>query len=59
MIPDETLLNNRRVADPPSPNRLFLFGSDRTLVCEEKAPKIVAEGDAVNPMIIECSHGGK
>jgi hypothetical protein len=36
--------------------RLFLFGSDRTLVCEEKAIKIVQQGDAENPVILECSH---
>jgi hypothetical protein len=37
--------------------RLFLFGSDRTLVCEEKEIKIVNQGDAVNPVVLECSHG--
>lgn len=36
--------------------RLFLFGSDRTLVCEEKAIKVVEQGDAVNPLVIECKH---
>jgi hypothetical protein len=36
--------------------RLFLFGSDRTLVCEEKPLKIVQDGDAVNPVVIECRH---
>jgi hypothetical protein len=36
--------------------RLFLFGSDRTLVCEEKPLKIVQQGDAVNPVVIECRH---
>lgn len=43
----------------PQPNgdyRLYLFGSDRTLVCEEKAPQIVQQGDAVNPLVIECKH---
>jgi hypothetical protein len=36
--------------------RLFIFGSDRTLVCEEKDIKIVQQGDAVNPVVIECRH---
>ena len=36
--------------------RLFLFGSDRSLVCEEKAIRIVQQGDAVNPIVLECSH---
>ena len=36
--------------------RLFLFGSDRTLVCEEKPLKIVQQGDAVNPVVLECKH---
>jgi hypothetical protein len=43
----------------PQPNgdyRLFLFGSDRTLVCEEKPIKVVEQGDAVNPVVLECRH---
>jgi hypothetical protein len=36
--------------------RLFLFGSDRKLVCEEKPLKIVQDGDAINPIVIECKH---
>lgn len=36
--------------------RLFLFGSDRTLVCEEKNIQVVQQGDAVNPVVIECKH---
>lgn len=36
--------------------RLFLFGSDRTLVCEEKSIQIVEQGDAINPVVIECKH---
>jgi hypothetical protein len=36
--------------------RLFLFGSDRTLVCEEKAITIVSQGDAENPVVLECKH---
>lgn len=36
--------------------RLFLFGSDRQLVCEEKDIKVVSQGDAVNPVVIECKH---
>ena len=36
--------------------RLFLFGSDRTLVCEEQHIKVVSDGDAVNPVVIECKH---
>jgi hypothetical protein len=36
--------------------RLFLFGSERSLVCEEKELKIVSSGDAVNPVVIACQH---
>jgi len=38
--------------------RLFLFGSDRTLVCEEKEMQIVQQGDAVNPVVLVCNHHG-
>lgn len=43
----------------PQPNgdfRLSLYGSDRTLVCEEQALKIVQDGDAINLVVIECKH---
>jgi hypothetical protein len=36
--------------------RLFLFGQDRTLVCEEEPIRVVEQGDAVNPIVIECKH---
>lgn len=36
--------------------RLFLFGSDRSLVCEEKDIRVVAQGDAINPLVVECKH---
>jgi hypothetical protein len=36
--------------------RLFLFGSERSLVCEEQHLHIVEDGDAVNPVVIECKH---
>jgi hypothetical protein len=36
--------------------RLYLFGSERALVCEEKAITVVQQGDAVNPVVIECRH---
>ncbi len=36
--------------------RLFLFGGDRTLVCEEKPLRIVEQGDAINPVVLECKH---
>lgn len=36
--------------------RLFLFGADRTLVCEEKSIQIVEQGDAINPLVVECKH---
>ena len=39
--------------------RLFLFGSEHTLVCEEKAITIVQQGDAVNPLVVECKHDQK
>ena len=39
--------------------RLFLFGSDRQLVCEEKDIRIVSQGDAVNPVVISCDHSAK
>jgi hypothetical protein len=36
--------------------RIFLFGSDRALVCEEQHLRVVSDGDAVNPVVIECKH---
>ncbi len=36
--------------------RLYLFGSNRALICEEKPIQIVQQGDAVNPVILECKH---
>lgn len=36
--------------------KLFLFGSDRALVCEEKDVKIVQQGDALSPLVLECKH---
>lgn len=36
--------------------RLYLFGSDRKLVCEEKSIQVVQQGDAVNPVVVECKH---
>ena len=39
--------------------RLFLFGSDRQLVCEEKAITVVSQGDAVNPLVLSCDHSTK
>ena len=36
--------------------RLYIFGSDRTLVCEEKDLRIVEQGDAVSPVVLECKH---
>lgn len=36
--------------------RLFLFGSDRSLVCEEKDIRVVEQGDAVNPVVLSCDH---
>ena len=36
--------------------KLYLFGSERSLVCEEKAITVVQQGDAVNPVVIECRH---
>lgn len=43
-------------ADANGDYRLFLFGSDRALVCEEKAIQVVSQGDAVNPVVIACKH---
>ena len=36
--------------------RVYLFASDRALVCEEKAIRVVEQGDAVSPVVIECKH---
>lgn len=46
-------------AQPNGDYRLFLFGGDKALVCEEKDIKIVSQGDAVNPLIIACDHSSK
>jgi len=34
--------------------RLYLFGSNRALVCEEKPIQIIQQGDAINPVVLEC-----
>ena len=36
--------------------RLSLYGSNRSLVCEEKDIQIVQQGDAINPIVLECKH---
>ena len=41
---------------PNGDYRLYLFGSDRALVCEEKDVQVIQQGDAVNPIVIECKH---
>jgi hypothetical protein len=41
---------------PNGDYKLYLFGSDRTLVCEEKNITIAQQGDAINPVVIECKH---
>ena len=41
---------------PNGDYRLFIFASDRALVCEEKDIQIVQQGDAINPLVIECKH---
>lgn len=39
---------------------LYIFASDRLLVCEEQKIRIVEQGDALHPVVLECSHhGGK
>jgi hypothetical protein len=46
----------------PQPNgdyRLYLFGSDRTLVCEEKDITMIQQGDAVSPLVLSCDHTTK
>lgn len=40
----------------PGGYRLFLFGTERALVCEEKNITVVEQGDAVNPLVLECKH---
>ena len=42
--------------EPTGDYRVFLYGSDRSLVCEEQDIKIIQQGDAVKPMVIECRH---
>lgn len=36
--------------------RLFIFGSNRVLVCEEKPIQVISQGDSINPVVIECKH---
>lgn len=36
--------------------RLYLFGSGRALVCEEQDLRVIEQGDAVSPVVIECKH---
>ena len=44
------------IAQPNGDYRLFLFGTDRVLVCEEKVIQVVQQGDAINPIVLECKH---
>jgi len=41
---------------PDGDYRLFLYGSNRSLVCEEQNISIIQQGDAVKPLILECQH---
>jgi len=43
-------------SEPNGDYRLYIFGSERALVCEEKTIKIIDQGDAVNPLVLECKH---
>ena len=37
--------------------KLYLWsGKNRELVCEEKDVQIVEQGDAINPIVLECRH---
>ncbi len=36
--------------------RLYVFASDRSLICEEKPVTVLAQPDAVSPLVIECKH---
>jgi hypothetical protein len=36
--------------------RLYIFANDRQLVCEEKDLKIIKQGDAISPVVVECKH---
>ena len=42
--------------EPNGDYRVLLYGSDRSLVCEEQEVKVIQQGDAVKPMVIECRH---
>ena len=46
------------VESPNGDYKLYIYGG-RKLVCEEQPLKIVEDGDAVNPIVIECKHGGQ
>ena len=41
---------------PNGDYKLYLFASDRELVCEEKTIQVVEQGDAVSPVVLECRH---
>jgi hypothetical protein len=36
--------------------RLYIFGSNRSLVCEEKTITVISQGDALSPVVLECKH---
>lgn len=36
--------------------RLYVFGSNRVLACEEQDVKIIGQPDNVNPLVVECKH---
>ena len=54
----KTSINIEYVPNPSGNGdyRLFIFSSNRLLVCEEQPIKIVEQGDAVNPIVLECKH---
>ena len=44
------------IEQPNGDYRIYLFGSGKSLVCEEKNITIVSQGDAVNPVVLSCDH---
>jgi hypothetical protein len=44
------------IEQPNGDYRLYLFGSNRSLICEEKAITVIQQGDAVSPLVISCDH---
>jgi len=52
LTPVRTVFNE----EPNGDYRVLLYGQNRALVCEEQDIKVIQQGDAVKPLVLECRH---